>query len=105
MFLLSFAGLALFLANSNWHELYETIIHYPISFKLGNYSLTANVHYVINEGLMSLFFFVVGMEIKREFMEGELSSAKKASLPLVAAIGGSVIPALIFLFLQPKPPH
>jgi len=96
LFLLFFAGLALFLANSNWHKLYETIIHYPVSFSLGNYSITANIHYIINEGLMTLFFFVVGMEIKREFMEGELSSAKKASLPLIAAIGGSLIPALFF---------
>ena len=94
--LLFFAGLALFLANSQWHGLYESIVHYPISFNLGDYSIKANFHYIINEGLMAVFFFVVGMEIKREFMEGELSSAKKASLPLVAAIGGSLIPAVIF---------
>lgn len=100
MFLLLSAGLALFLANSKWHDLYETIVHYPISFNLGDYSIKANFHYIINEGLMSLFFFVVGMEIKREFMEGELSSAKKASFPLVAAIGGSVVPALIFYFFN-----
>ena len=98
LFLLAFAGLALFLANSKWHELYETIVHYPISFNIGNYSLKANFHYIINEGLMSLFFFVVGMEVKREFMEGELSSGKKAALPLLAAIGGSLIPAGIFYF-------
>ena len=91
-----FTGLALFLANSEWHELYETLIHYPVSFSLGSYSLQSNLHFVINEGLMSLFFFVVGMEVKREFLEGELSSARKASLPLVAAIGGSLVPALIF---------
>ena len=100
LFLLLFAGLALYLANSKWHDLYETIIHYPVSFSLGNYSIKANAHYIINEGLMALFFFVVGMEVKREFLEGELSSAKKASLPLVAAIGGSLIPALIFYFFN-----
>lgn len=103
-FLLSAAGLALFLANSKWHDLYETIIHYPISFTLGKYAIKANLHYLINEGLMTLFFFVVGMEIKREFMEGELSSAKKASLPLLAAIGGSLIPALIFYFFNQNLP-
>ena len=104
LFLLSFAGLALFLANSKWHDLYQSIVHYPVSFSLGNFSLKANFHYIINEGLMSLFFFVVGMEVKREFIEGELSSTKKAALPLIAAIGGSLIPALIFyLFNQGLP--
>ena len=100
LFLLFFTGLALFLANSRWHDLYETIVHYPISFGLGNYSIKANLHYIINEGLMSLFFFVVGMEVKREFMGGELSSAKKAALPLLAAVGGSLVPALIFYFFN-----
>ena len=98
--LLFFTGLALFMANSHWHELYETIIHYPLSISLGNYSIQASFHYIINEALMSLFFFVVGMEIKRELIEGELSSPKKASLPLLAAIGGSLIPALIFYFFN-----
>ena len=98
--LLLFAVLALFLANSHWHELYEGLIHYPISFGFGGYFIKVNLHYVINEGLMALFFFVVGMEIKREFMEGELSSAKKAALPLLAAVGGSLVPALIFYFFN-----
>ncbi|MDE0092781.1 MAG: Na+/H+ antiporter NhaA, partial [Oligoflexia bacterium] len=98
--LLSFTGLALFMANSKWHELYETVIHYPLSLNLGSYSIKASFHYIINEALMSLFFFVVGMEIKRELIEGELSSPKKASLPLMAAIGGSLVPALIFYFFN-----
>ena len=100
IFLLSFAGLALFMANSQWHSLYETIVHYPLSLNIGSYALKANFHSIINEGLMSLFFFVVGMEVKREFLEGELSSAKKAALPLLAAIGGSLIPAAIFYFFN-----
>ncbi len=104
LFLLFFAGLALFLANSQWHSLYDTIIHYPVFFKLGTLSLKANLHYIINEGLMSLFFFVVGMEVKREFMEGELSSAKKAAFPLIAAIGGSLVPGLIFYFFNQNLP-
>ena len=98
--LLFFTGLALFMANSDWHGLYEKIIHYPLSVNLGNYSIKASLHYIINEGLMSLFFFVVGMEIKKELVEGELSSPKKASLPLLAAIGGSLVPALIFYFFN-----
>ena len=104
MFLLTFAGLALFAANSSWKNLYETVIHYPVSFGFGAYVIKTNLHYIINEGLMSLFFFVVGMEVKREFMEGELSSAKKAAFPLLAAIGGSLVPAFIFyIFNQGLP--
>ena len=100
LILLFFTGLALFMVNSHWKELYETIIYYPLSINLGNYSIKFSFHYFINEALMSLFFFVVGMEIKRELIEGELSSAKKASLPLIAAIGGSLVPALIFYFFN-----
>ena len=100
LILLSCAGLALFMANSHWHKLYETIVHYPFSISLGSYSIQASFHYIINEALMSLFFFVVGMEIKKELIEGELSAPKKASLPLMAAIGGSLVPALIFYFFN-----
>ena len=100
LFLLFFAGLALFMANSKWQGLYENIIHYPLALKFGFYSIKTDLHYIINEGLMSLFFFLVGMEIKREFIEGEISSAKKAALPLLAAIGGSLIPAFIFHFFN-----
>ncbi len=102
--LLFFAGLALFLANSEWREFYKTLVHYPLSFHLGNFAIKTNFHSIINEGLMSLFFFVVGMEIKREFMEGELSSGKKAVFPLLAAVGGSLVPALIFYFCNQNLP-
>ena len=104
LILLSSAGLALYLANSQWHDLYEKVIHYPLSFSLGAYSIEANLHNFINEVLMSLFFLVVGMEVKREFMEGELSSAKKSALPLLAAIGGSLVPAGIFYFFNQSLP-
>lgn len=100
IFLLTCAGIALYMANSQWHELYETLVHYSFSISWGNYAIHTNFHTIVNEGLMSLFFFVVGMEVKREFLDGELSSAKKATLPLLAAIGGSLIPALIFYFFN-----
>ena len=100
LILLFCTGLALFMANSHWNELYEKIIHYPLSLNIGSFSIKASFHYFINEALMSLFFFVVGMEIKRELIEGELSSPKKASLPLLAAVGGSLVPALIFYFFN-----
>ena len=99
LFLLFCAFLALYMANSPWQSFYKAIVDYPFSVSLGSYSIQATLHYIINEGFMSLFFFVVGMEVKREFIEGELSSPKKAALPLLAAVGGSVVPALIFLFL------
>ena len=88
------------MANSKWQALYESLIHYPLELKFGFYSIKTDLHYIVNEGLMSLFFFVVGMEIKREFVEGEISSAKKAALPLLAAIGGSLVPAFIYYFFN-----
>ena len=100
VFLISCAILAMYMANSHWKDLYETIIEYPLSLKLGEYHLQASLHYIVNEGLMALFFFVVGMEVKRELMEGELSSPKKAAFPLMAAIGGSLVPALIYFFFN-----
>ena len=100
LLLLSLAGLAMFMANSHWQSVYETINHFPFILNLGNYTLKTNLHEFINEGLMALFFFVVGMEIKRELLEGELSSPKKAALPIIAAIGGSLVPAAIYYFLN-----
>ncbi|MBC6415705.1 MAG: Na+/H+ antiporter NhaA [Bdellovibrionales bacterium] len=100
LFLLFCAGLAFYMANSSFYDLYEKIVNYPLSLNLGSYSIEASFHYIINEGLMALFFFLVGMEVKREFMEGELSSPKKALFPILAAVGGSLIPALIFFFFN-----
>ena len=100
LILLLAAGGALFAANSQFAGFYKTLTHYPIFFKLGTYILKTNLHTVINEGLMSLFFFVVGMEVKRELTSGELSSAKKASFPFLAAFGGMLVPALIYYFLN-----
>lgn len=98
--LLFFTGLALFLANSQWQGLYESLINFPVSLHIGAYSIQTNIHHIVNEALMALFFFVVGMEVKREFLEGELSSRKKAVLPILAAIGGSLIPSLIFYYFN-----
>ena len=100
LILLSAAAAAVFAANSRFSGLYDTIVNYPITFKLGTYILKANLHTIINEGLMSLFFFVVGMEVKRELTSGELSSARKASFPFLAAFGGMLVPALIYYFLN-----
>ena len=88
--------IALVWANSPWYESYEYIFskEFMIGFE-GRY-LSEPLHIWINDGLMAVFFFTVGLEIKKEVMEGELSSLKKASLPVFAALGGMLVPALIF---------
>ncbi|MGI9548582.1 MAG: Na+/H+ antiporter NhaA [Bdellovibrionales bacterium] len=98
--LFGLAGLAFYMANSEWNPLYHAINHFSFVFSLGTYTLKTNLHEIINEVLMAIFFFVVGMEIKRELTEGEFSTPKKAALPLLAAIGGSVIPAAIYYFFN-----
>ena len=100
LILLVASGGAVFAANSHFAGSYKALVHYPVIFKLGGYILKANLHTIINEGLMSLFFFVVGMEVKRELTSGELSSARRASFPFLAAFGGMLVPALIYYFLN-----
>lgn len=96
------ATLALILSNSPWaeefHHLWE--VEFAIGFA-GNY-IKQDLHHWINDGLMAVFFFVVGLELKREIIAGELSNPRKAMLPIVAAIGGMVFPALIYLFFNPS---
>jgi len=98
------AVIAMIWANSplkeSYHHLWET--HFTISF--GNFEVSKTLHYWINDGLMSIFFFVVGLELKREIIGGELSTFKKAALPIGAAIGGMLVPALIFIGLNPYGP-
>jgi NhaA family Na+:H+ antiporter len=83
-------------ANSPYHEFYEHLWHINFSVGFGDSILSHPLHIWINDGLMAIFFFVIGLELKREFMEGELSSFQKASLPMTAALGGMLIPALIY---------
>ena len=86
------------LAWANLHPgSYRTTFDYPLSLGAGEAVGTFTLRALINDGLMAIFFFVVGMEIKRELVVGELNSVSKASLPAVAAIGGMVVPAGIFL--------
>jgi len=68
--------------------------------KAGYFQISENSHLLVNEALMSIFFFLVGLEIKREFKDGELSNPKKAALPVIAAIGGMIVPALIYTFFN-----
>ncbi len=95
------AVIALFIANSQWNDLYHHILETKISLGFGDNKFSLSVHHWINDGLMALFFFVVGLELKRELLVGELSDFKAALLPIIAAIGGMVLPALIyFVFNQ-----
>jgi len=98
--LLLCAVVAIFLANSQWASLYHKFWHLPLSIGIGDFSLSYSLHHWINDGLMALFFFVVGLEIKREVLAGELKSIRQSLLPIVAAFGGMVVPAAFYLFLN-----
>ncbi|MCB1865100.1 MAG: Na+/H+ antiporter NhaA [Chromatiales bacterium] len=98
--LMACAVLALVLANSPWAESYAHILHTPITLSIGAWSLSHSLHHWINDGLMTLFFFVVGLEIKREFLVGELADRRRAALPIAAAIGGMVVPAGIYALIN-----
>ncbi|MBH0200449.1 MAG: Na+/H+ antiporter NhaA [Nitrospira sp.] len=83
-------------ANSPWAQFYQEFWKTPVSVAFGSHTLTETLLGWINDGLMAMFFFVIGLEIKREVLVGELASWRQATLPLAAALGGSVLPALIF---------
>jgi NhaA family Na+:H+ antiporter len=89
--LLGAALIALVWANSPWASLYEDLWHISVSVGFGTLSLTQDLHWWINEALMVVFFFVVGLEIKREILVGELSSVGKGTLPVLAAVGGMLV--------------
>jgi NhaA family Na+:H+ antiporter len=91
---------ALFWANSRWGLGYEHLVHEKFGLIFGERLFVHDLHYWINDGLMAIFFFVVGLEIKREFLVGELSQIKKAMLPIGAAVGGMVAPAAVFAALN-----
>lgn len=87
---------AMIWANSPLSDSYHNLWHTYITFDFGGYILKHSLHHWINDGLMVIFFFVVGLEIKRELLVGELSSVKKAALPVAGALGGMILPALIY---------
>ncbi|HOY70354.1 MAG TPA: Na+/H+ antiporter NhaA [Methylotenera sp.] len=97
LLLMGTAIVALILANSSLADAYQHLIHTPVTLAIGGWGIDMSLHHWVNDGLMALFFFVVGLELKREMMVGELSNIRHAALPVVAAIGGMVMPALIYL--------
>ena len=98
--LFSSAVIAMILANSPLRDAYHHFWETSFSIGFGEHVLTKSLHHWINDGLMAVFFFVVGLELKREIVGGELSDPKNALLPIVAAAGGMIFPALIFLFFN-----
>ena len=94
--LLAVTAAALFWSNSDLAGSYNWLKHMHLQIRVGDYSLDKSLHFWVNEGLMTFFFFVVGLEIKREILVGELSSLRQALLPVAAALGGMVAPALLY---------
>jgi NhaA family Na+:H+ antiporter len=102
LLLMCMAVLALVLANGPLASAYEDVLHMLVSFSIGNWALEMSLHHWINDGLMALFFFVVGLELKRELLVGELANPRNAVMPIAAAIGGMVVPALIYFAINPQ---
>lgn len=97
------AIVAVLFSNLPFHRLYDTIFQYNIGIKSEHFELVKPVILWINDGLMAIFFFLIGLEIKREILLGELNSIKKASLPFFAAIGGMIVPMLLYLMINQNP--
>jgi len=94
--LLAATALALIWANSPWDGRYFDLVHHELGIDFRAFEIRDSFGHLVNDGLMTVFFFVVGLEIKRELVEGELASPRKAALPVAAALGGMVAPALIY---------
>lgn len=95
---------AVIVANSSLGQAYYDLWHMPLGMNIGDIKMSMTLTYWIDDALMALFFLMVGLEIKREMLIGELSSVSKSSFPIVAAIGGMVIPALVYVAFNPDNP-
>ncbi len=95
------AIIALYLANSQWSEAYHHFLKTIFTIGIPGFELSKSIHHWINDGLMALFFFVVGLELKREILVGELADPKQAIFPIVAAFGGMIVPVIIYMLFNP----
>ncbi|MBN4058055.1 Na+/H+ antiporter NhaA, partial [Olleya sp. AH-315-K02] len=95
--------IALIWANSPHAYYYEFLLQYEIGFSFENFELKKPLILWINDGLMAIFFFLIGLELKRELLVGEINTLKKATFPLVAALGGVVVPIGLYLILNENP--
>ncbi len=98
--MLGAAVLALILANSPWADVLTHFWELPLAFTFGQFRFGSTLHFWVNEGLMSLFFLIVGLEIKREFLTGEVSTPQQRLFPIIGALGGMLVPALIYVAIN-----
>ena len=105
LILLFAATIALLISNSNYESLYFNTLQKYISLGIGSFSLKLSIIHWINDVLMTIFFFLVSLEIKREMVDGELSNPKQALLPIIGAVGGMVVPALIYIIININSPE
>jgi NhaA family Na+:H+ antiporter len=98
--LIVFTLLAIIWANSPFKESYYGLIHTEFKISVGSFVFSHTLQHMVNDALMCIFFFIIGLELKREFAEGELKNPKSAALPIFAAIGGMIVPALLFLVIN-----
>ena len=96
------AIVAIYIANSQWSDIYHHALTIPFTIGIPGFQLSKTLHHWINDGLMAIFFFVIGLELKREILVGELANIKLAMLPIIAAIGGMVMPVLIYISINPE---
>jgi len=102
--LIAAACLAVILANSSLSHYYDLLLNTPVEVRVGALQIAKPLLLWINDGLMAVFFFIVGLELKREMIEGELSSARAVALPAFAAVGGMAVPALIYILINQGDP-
>lgn len=96
-FLLIAAGVALLIANSSWHEAFANFWHQHLYIGIGNFGISETLKHWVDEGLMAIFFLVIGLEVKREIIRGELQTLRAASLPIVAGVGGMILAIAIYM--------
>ena len=100
LLLIIFSLLAIFLANSDLSTYYYSLKNSYISIGLGELTIKESVHHFVNDGLMAIFFLVIGLELKREMISGQLSSVKKVLLPGIASVGGMAVPAIVYVLIN-----
>ncbi|HDO21967.1 MAG TPA: Na+/H+ antiporter NhaA [Nitrospirae bacterium] len=96
--------LALILSNTAMSAWYESFLHIPVEIRVGKLHLDKSLYHWVNDGLMAIFFLLIGLEVKREILEGHLSSLRQIALPGIAAVGGMVVPAVIYLIFNQSNP-
>ena len=102
--LLFSAAVAMLLANSPLSSQYNDFLNLPVSLQIGGFSINKTLIHWINDGFMAVFFVLVGMEVKKELFEGALSSYQQAIFPAIAAVGGMIVPALVYWFIAKQDP-